>query len=93
MIVDITERKQVEEALRESEERYRSLFNDVPVGLYRTTPEGAILDANHALAQLLGYPDRESLLAITTFDTYVDRRFTCRGMPYDRDGICAIDIN
>jgi PAS domain S-box-containing protein len=88
MIVDITERKQVEEALRESEERYRSLFNDVPVGLYRTTPEGAILDANHALAQLLGYPDRESLLAITTFDTYVDQKVHVqRNASMDRDGI------
>jgi PAS domain S-box-containing protein len=88
MVLDITERKQVEEALRESEERYRSLFNDVPVGLYRTTPGGRILDANHTLAQLLGYPDRESLLAITTFDTYVDQKVHAqRRASMDRDGI------
>jgi PAS domain S-box-containing protein len=48
--------------LRQSEERYRSLFDRVPVGLYRTTPEGQIVDANPALAQILGHGSRENLL-------------------------------
>ena len=43
--------KQVEEALRDSESLYRSLFDHIPVGLYRTTPTGQILDANPALVQ------------------------------------------
>jgi len=59
------------EALRESEARYRGLFNDVPVGLYRTTPEGRILDANPALVEMLGYPDRASLLATKATDLYI----------------------
>jgi PAS domain S-box-containing protein len=46
-----------------SELRYRSLYDGVPVGLYRSTPDGRLLDANPALWQMLGYPDRESLLA------------------------------
>jgi PAS domain S-box-containing protein len=74
---EIIERKRTAEALRESEERYRSLFDRVPVGLYRTTPEGQILDVNPALVQMLGYPDRESLLAVNAVDGYVspeDRR-------------------
>lgn len=57
---------------REGEKRYHSLFDGVPVGLYRTTPEGQILDANLALVDLLGYPDREALLAVNTGDVYVD---------------------
>ncbi|MGA9347586.1 MAG: PAS domain S-box protein, partial [Anaerolineae bacterium] len=69
---DITARKRAEEALWESEERYRSLFERVPAGLYRTTPEGQILDVNPALVQMLEYPDRESLLAINVIDGYVN---------------------
>jgi len=69
---DITERVRAEEALRKSEERYHSLFDGVPVGLYRTTPDGQILDANLAAMQMLGYPDRESLLAANVAATFVD---------------------
>jgi PAS domain S-box-containing protein len=60
---DITERVRTEEALRQSEERYRTLIDRVPVGVYRTTPDGQILDGNPALVGMLGCPDRESLLA------------------------------
>jgi len=45
--------RRILEALRNSEERYRTLFERVPVGLYRTTPDGQILDAN---------PDRQSVV-------------------------------
>jgi PAS domain S-box-containing protein len=70
--IDITERRLAEEALRESETRYRSLFEGVPIGLYRTTPSGEILDINPALVRLLGYPDSRSLLAINVSDLYVN---------------------
>jgi len=70
--VDITERKRIEEALRKSEERYRELFENVPVGIYRTTPEGEIIDANPAMVQMLGYPDRESLIMAKAEETYVN---------------------
>jgi diguanylate cyclase (GGDEF)-like protein/PAS domain S-box-containing protein len=66
------ERSFIEEALVQSETRYRSLFNHVPLGLYRSTSEGTIIDANPALVELLGYPDRNSLLAINAADLYVD---------------------
>lgn len=54
--------------LDSAEERYRSLFEHSPIGLYRTTPGGVYLDCNEAYARLLGYPSREALLASTVYD-------------------------
>lgn len=85
---DVTERVQTEEALRESEARYRALFDRVPLGLYRTTPDGRILDANPTLVEMLGCPDRASLLATNTVDYYVNtetRRYVQEQL--HRDGI------
>jgi CheY-like chemotaxis protein len=48
--------------LAASEARYRGLFDGLPVGLFRTTLQGRILDANQAVVRLLGYPDRQTLL-------------------------------
>src|SRR5438093_775410 len=62
------ERKTQLQALKEAENRYLKLFNDLPVGLYKTTPAGKILDANPAVVQMLGYPDRASLLKVTAAD-------------------------
>jgi PAS domain S-box-containing protein len=56
-----TERCQMEEALRESEERFRSLFENAVLGIYRTTPDGQILLANPALCKMLGYASFEEL--------------------------------
>ncbi|MDX1568439.1 MAG: histidine kinase dimerization/phospho-acceptor domain-containing protein, partial [Longimicrobiales bacterium] len=44
----------------------------LPVGVYRTSPEGRMLYANDALADLLGYPDPESLMAVPVPSHYVD---------------------
>ena len=58
---DITERKRTEEALMESEERFRSLYINATIGIYRTTPDGKILMANPALVSMLGYTSFEEL--------------------------------
>jgi PAS domain S-box-containing protein/putative nucleotidyltransferase with HDIG domain len=62
----------VERRLRESEQRYRGLVDGVPVGLYRTTADGQILDANPALVRMLGYPNREALLGTNANAIFVD---------------------
>jgi len=54
-IQEITELRVAEEALRESEGRFRSLFQNATVGIYRTTPAGRIEFANPALIRMLGY--------------------------------------
>ena len=72
VIRDINDQKQAAEALRKSEKRYRDLFNSTPIGLYRTTPEGSILDANATMLKILGYPDRNTLLQAKSLETYVD---------------------
>jgi len=75
-LLDVTEQHQMERALRESEERFRSLYNNMPLGLFRTTPEGQILSANPALAQLFGYDSIEEVLALSSASLYarVDTR-------------------
>jgi PAS domain S-box-containing protein len=61
IMVDVTESRRAHEALLESEERFRSLFENATVGLYRTTPDGRILMVNPVLLGLLGYESLEEL--------------------------------
>jgi two-component system cell cycle sensor histidine kinase/response regulator CckA len=61
---DVTQRLRAEEALRESEARYRELFEHAPYGIYRATAQGDILDVNPALVAMLGFSSVEDLLAL-----------------------------
>jgi PAS domain S-box-containing protein len=54
-------RQSAHRALHESEERFRSLFENATLGIYRTTPSGRILAANPTLIRMLGYRDFENL--------------------------------
>ena len=58
---DITERKEAEERLRISEEKYRKLFDNSLVGVFSTTLSGQILYINRALSELLEYDDINEL--------------------------------
>jgi diguanylate cyclase (GGDEF)-like protein/PAS domain S-box-containing protein len=74
-ITDITERKRSEEALRQAELRYRSIFDNSVHGIYQSTPEGRFLNANSALARMLGYDSPAELIANCASierDYYVD---------------------
>jgi PAS domain S-box-containing protein len=76
--VDITERKRAEEGLRENEERFRSLYENATIGLYRTSPDGRIFLANPAMVRMLGYSSFEELstrnLEISGFEPSDSRR-------------------
>jgi two-component system cell cycle sensor histidine kinase/response regulator CckA len=67
---DITPQKEAEEQLRQSEARYRSLIQGAAYGIYRTTVDGTILDANPALAHMLGYESVEELRPLNMSTIY-----------------------
>jgi diguanylate cyclase (GGDEF)-like protein/PAS domain S-box-containing protein len=67
---DITERTRAEEALRESEERYRTLFQESRDAVYITTLDGRFVAVNQALVDQFGYT-REELLAGNVSDLYI----------------------
>lgn len=70
---DVTERRRVEEELKASEEKYRTLFERVRHGLFISTREGRFIDCNAALLEMLGYSDKEEFLAIDIAkDLYVN---------------------
>jgi PAS domain S-box-containing protein len=65
-------RRRLARSLRASEARYRRLFEDAPIGLYRTAPDGQLLDVNQALVRILRSPSREALLAMNVAAVDVD---------------------
>jgi PAS domain S-box-containing protein len=60
-VQDITERKRAEEELRESEEKFRSVFRDAGVGMAIVSPEGRFLAGNEAFSKFIGYTEEELL--------------------------------
>ncbi|AFY72455.1 PAS domain S-box [Synechococcus sp. PCC 7502] len=75
LIRDVSARVAAEEALRSTEEKYRSIFENAVEGIYQTTHDGQYLSANPALAQLYGYESAgEMMFAIDDVgkELYVD---------------------
>jgi PAS domain S-box-containing protein len=79
-ILDITERKAALHALSESEKKYRALFEGVPVGLYRTTPEGKILEVNPSMLRMLGFEDPAGPMQRQLQDFFFDPKDYKRAM-------------
>jgi PAS domain S-box-containing protein len=61
VVRDVTERKQAERALKESEEKFRVIFENAPIGIYLTDTEDRILAVNDALCAVTGYARDEIL--------------------------------
>ncbi|MFI5450248.1 MAG: PAS domain S-box protein [Candidatus Bathyarchaeia archaeon] len=61
---DITDRKRADEKLRESEERYHSLFDLMLDGVYLSTHEGRFVDVNPAFVRMFGYSSKQEVLSI-----------------------------
>lgn len=53
------------------DKRYRRLFHEIPVGVYRSTPDGELVDVNPALVEMLGYESQKALLSANVFDLYL----------------------
>jgi PAS domain S-box-containing protein len=65
---------------RERESRFTDLFETLHEGVYFSTPEGALLDANHTLLQMLGFESKSELLATRISDLYVNPDDRHRGL-------------
>ncbi len=76
---DITDRKQVEKKLSESEERFRNLYENARIGIYQTTPDGKILLANPSFIEMLEYNSIDELKNLDLEkDLYYEQSFHTR---------------
>ncbi|MBN2408844.1 MAG: PAS domain S-box protein, partial [Candidatus Aminicenantes bacterium] len=74
--------------LREGEDKYRALFEGIPVGLYRTSPDGRFLDLNPAMVRMLGYENKESVVGRFVGDFNLDPKDQKRSFAVmARDGV------
>lgn len=68
LVHELKRRKQVEDMLIRGAERYRDLFENSPIGIYRTDPEGRIIMANPTLIRMIGYMSYDDFSAARSND-------------------------
>jgi PAS domain S-box-containing protein len=62
VLSDITKRVQAQKKLEESEQKYRSVFNNLPVGIFQSTPEGRYILVNPAFVKMVGFASPEEMI-------------------------------
>jgi len=72
LLPDQRQFEEMTKALSESEDKYRSLTDQIPVGIYRTTSEGRLIYSNEALVKMLGYNSSEELLELNVNQLYAN---------------------
>ena len=97
VIGDIDQRKRAEEALRESERKYRTLFMSAPVGIFQSTPGGRYRMVNPTFAAMLGFstPDEMVERVDNIADLYIDpnQRETVKRMLAESGRITGYEIH
>ncbi len=75
LVNDVTSRKEAEEALRLSENNFRTLSNNVPVGIFRSDPSnnGTLLAINTTLVTMFGYDSKDDLLQESSENLFINR--------------------
>jgi PAS domain S-box-containing protein len=63
VLLDVTERRRAEELLKESEARYREIFEDATMGIYQSLPEGRYRIVNRAFAEMAGFESPEQMIS------------------------------
>lgn len=87
IVRDITERRTAEDALQESEERLRTIFDNSPVGISVASPEGRLFRTNPAFRKMLGYSEdelRRDFTEITHRDDIEKNLFLFKEMVYGK---------
>jgi len=71
---DITDRKMAEEAIKQSEEKYRTLTENLNVGVFRNIPggNGKFIEANPAFLKIFGYENKNEILQLNVSDLYIN---------------------
>lgn len=88
---EIESRAQVESALRESEQKYRDIFDNALMGIYHVTLGGELLTANSAFARMLGYPSSDELLGRKMGEAVFYNEADCRALMASHSGSASVE--
>ena len=84
-ITDITDWKRTDQALKQSEQRFRDIFTHASDGIFQSLPEGRLITANASMARIMGYDSPEEII-----DSIYDIKTQCYANREDRDRFVAI---